>query len=84
MKTPAYAQAKKITSMSGARATQKHIGTLQRTQMILIAQGTESSRQAAMVIGMTVQDYRRELRAFYESEHYPYREERAEYNRTHA
>jgi hypothetical protein len=72
-KTPAYAQAKKITSMSGARATQKHIGTLQRTQMILLAQGDEASRQAAMVIGMTIQNYRTELRAFYDSDAYPYR-----------
>jgi hypothetical protein len=82
MKTPAYAQAKKITSMSGAKATNKHIVTLQRTQMILIAQGDEASRQAAMVIGMTIRNYRTELGAFYDSEHYPYRAERAEYNRT--
>lgn len=82
MKTPAYAQAKKITSMSGANATHKHIGTLQRTQMILIAQGDEASRQAAMVIGMTIRNYRTELGAFYDSDAYPYRAERAEYNRT--
>lgn len=75
MKTPAYAKAKKITSMSGANATHKHITTLQRTQMILLAQGDEASRQAALVIGMTVKNYRDELRAFYDSDRYPYRRE---------
>lgn len=73
MNTPAYAKAKKITSMSGANATHKHINTLRRTQMILLAQGDEASRQAAMVIGMTIKNYRDELRAFYDSDAYPYR-----------
>lgn len=73
MKTPAYAKAKAITSLSGQSATRKHVVTLQRAQMLLLAQGDEASRQAAMVIGMTISAYRRELRAFYDSDRYPYR-----------
>lgn len=73
MKTPAYAKAKTITSLSGGNATYKHIKTLQRAQMLLIAQGDEASRLAAMAIGITIANYRRELQTFYESEHYPYR-----------
>jgi hypothetical protein len=74
MKTPAYAKVKAITSMSGANATHKHITTLQRAQSLLDAQTDSSSWQAAMNLQVTIDGYRRELRAFYNSEHYPYRD----------
>lgn len=73
MKTPAYAKVKTITSMSGANAAHKHVATLQRAQTLLEAQGDEAGRYAAGLINATVEGYLRELRAFYNSEHYPYR-----------
>lgn len=75
MKQPAYAKAKKITSMSGANATHKHITALQRAQALLVAQAPQfEAVQAVGLISVTVEAYRRELRAFYASEHYPYRD----------
>lgn len=74
MKIPAYAKVKKITSMSGANATHKHITTLRRAQALLDAQGDEAGRYAASLMNITVEGYLRELRAFHQSEHYPYRD----------
>ena len=70
MKTPAYAKAKTITSISGRAATEKHITTLRRAQALLVAQGDIESSQAVGLISITIEAYRRELRAFYDSEHY--------------
>ena len=73
MKTPAYAKVKPITSLSGANATHKHIKTLRRTQELLKAQGDQEAIQASYTIERTLTGYYLALRAFYESEHYPYR-----------
>lgn len=69
-----YAKAKTITSMSGADTVRKHLKTLERAQQLLLAQGDEASRQAALIITSTKNAYRAELAAFYHSEHYPYRD----------
>lgn len=73
--TPAYAKAKTITSRSGADATWRHIKTLQRAQALLLAQDAVVGRDAAaLVIGDTIDAYRRELRTYYQSGHNPYRD----------
>lgn len=72
-KTPAYAKAKAITSMSGANATHKHIATLKRAQDLLRAQGTDQAFSAANAMNETIDSYLIALRGFYNSEHYPYR-----------
>lgn len=72
--TPAYAKAKTITSLSGMRATRKHITTLRRARTLLAAQNDEASQTAARLIGTTINAYLAELATFYQSEHYPYRD----------
>lgn len=73
MKTPAYAKAKTITSISGANATHKHIATLRRAQKLLFAQGDEESYRTYLALNVTINAYSSQLVAFYNSEHYPYR-----------
>ena len=70
MKTPAYAKAKAITSISGANATQKHITTLRRAQKLLFAQGDEESYRAYVALNLTISAYKSQLAVFYKSEHY--------------
>jgi len=72
-KIPAYAKVKTITSLSGQKATSKHIVTLERSMALLEAQDTAESLAAARVLNRLVGDYLQELRLFYRSEHYPYR-----------
>lgn len=70
---PAYAKAKTITSLSGAKAVSKHITTLRRAQALLFAQGTEESYRAYLALNPTISAYSSQLGVFYNSEHYPYR-----------
>lgn len=76
---PAYAQAKTITSRSGADATSKHIKSLEKARQLLLAQdfadGLQASRMAVVVnvIEETINNYRSELRTYYYSDHNPYR-----------
>lgn len=71
--TPAYAQVKTITSISGAQATHKHVKTLRRAQELLKAQGDQEAVQASYAIERTLTGYYLALQAFYKSEYYPYR-----------
>jgi len=68
--TPAYAQAKRITSLSGRNAAVKHRETLRKARALLLAQGAPEATEAAKLMTLTIKAYSAQIAAWYESDNY--------------